>query len=111
MEKTVDIFNIWYNEYSSDNTCKLAGFTSRDVEGDIVIPETIDGKKVTKLGFIRNYPKITSITMPDTVEEILMIKDCESLKKIVFSKKLEKIRACGFSNSLEDVVLVILLKK
>lgn len=105
MIKQVDKYEISYSDYSNEQVCELRGFTDKEIAGDIVIPEKIDGRTVTSIGWLRGYNNITSLTMPDTVEKCVSIKDCKSLKKITFSKSMQKLSSFGFSDTLEEIVI------
>jgi len=82
-----------------------------DLEGDIVIPDTYDGRPIVTIGkraFV-NSSKIVSITMPDTILEIgeSAFANCTALETIRFSQNLEHIALGAFSNcdSLEEIQL------
>ena len=101
MNKTIDNFEIYYSDYSDSKTCEFRGLVDKNTEGPLIIPKEIDGRTVTSIFWFKGYPNVTELVMPDTVENVRCIRDCDSLKKIVFSKKLNEISSCGFLKSLE----------
>ena len=94
-----------------EKTIEIAAseFAQKGVEGDIVIPSVLDGKKVSKIapnGFA-GYP-ITSVVIPDGVEEIgkLAFSDCEKLKKAEIADSVLRVGADSFSKTeLEKNIL------
>ena len=57
-------------------------YDGKKAEGDIIIPDTV--KHISRLAFMNS--KITSVTLPETVESIgvLAFNDCEDLERITF---------------------------
>lgn len=91
-------------------TCTVTGMgVCNDTE--VVIPEYIDGYKVTAIGKMAFWAKIwvTSVVMPDSVISIgdSAFKECENLKSITLSASLERIAIQAFYNckSLERIDL------
>lgn len=83
-----------------DGTASITG-AEEEVEGKLVIPETIDGYTVTKIGtyaFSDNYD-ITEAVISDTVREIGYgaFEYCEYLKSVDLSANLEKIDGRAFA--------------
>ena len=60
------------------------------LNGDVKIPSTIDGKKVTSIGEFSFTNGIESVSIPETVVTIqdYAFYDCNSLKKLSFQKVL-----------------------
>lgn len=89
----------------------ITKYLGKDTE--IVIPEQIDGKDVTKIAFsfLRSDEEkvVVSVIMPDTVTELdkEVFQGNPSLKSITFSKSLKEIpkKVCLFCSSLETVNL------
>ena len=75
----------YYTYAVYDGTATITGVSS-SASGDITIPTTIGGYPVVCIGSkaFRNCPKITSITVPDSVESIASgaFSGCSNLKSI-----------------------------
>lgn len=69
----------------SDNSVTITGYTGKDT--DVIIPDTIEGHPVTKIGenAFKNKFKIPSITIPDSVTSIgsSAFQGCNALTSIV----------------------------
>lgn len=88
---TVDGFS--YKVLSKDGTVEITGYKGKKKK--LVIPNKIDGKKVTRIGkkaFNQNK-NIVSVKFPDTVEkmEVNSFKNCEKLQSIEFGKNMQEI--------------------
>ena len=75
------------NYYITDeNTITISGYTG---SGDLVIPDIIDGKRVTEIGGQAFYGSktITGVTIPDSVTRIenYAFKNCTNLKNITLN--------------------------
>lgn len=88
-----------YNLNSSNEIENLKCTNKSLIEGDIVLPSTIDGHKVVSIGgytsggyAFEGATNMTSVTIPDTVTEIggFSFQKCTSLTKIDL-KNVEKI--------------------
>lgn len=81
------------------------------VQGEVVIPETIDGYKVTSLGdsLFSNCTGITSVVIPDSVKVIgyYAFENCYNLTEVNFPNGLETIGFSAFygCRSLASVTL------
>ena len=78
-------------------------------QGDVVIPETVDGWKVTAIGeAFRNCSEITSVTIPESVNTIssYAFENCSKLETVNFPENLRIIGISAFSGCerLEQVV-------
>lgn len=91
-------------------TCTITGMGVCN-DADVVIPEYIDGYRVTAIGKTAFWSKIriTSIVMPDSVVSIgqSAFEDCEQLKQITLSASLERISTHAFRGckNLENIHL------
>ena len=69
----------------SDSTVEITGVTDQRIK-TAVIPEEIDGKKVTSIGWSAFFylPALTEVTLPDTVTALnrFAFAGCRNLKKI-----------------------------
>ena len=80
-----------------------------DVSGELVIPETIDGKTVIaiKENAFENCAEITEVQIPDTVKTIGVCAffNCEKLEKIDISSNLTNLDETAFwlCKSLADI--------
>ncbi|MGN9141737.1 leucine-rich repeat protein [Lachnospiraceae bacterium HCP1S3_B10] len=98
-----------YSVNENDNTVTIKGYTG--VDRNLVIPETIDGMRVTCIGreaFIRNY-SITDVQLPDSITEIdeAAFNSCNGLTVISLPESLKRIEAGAFDGcySLKNVIL------
>lgn len=98
----------------SFNTNNVNGVTivadHSELSGEIVIPETIDGHKVTKIGrSAYAHSNITKVTIPDSVKiiEDRAFFDCKSLIEVVVGVDVVEIGENAFMNcyNLEKVSL------
>ena len=98
----------WYTSegfaYSVDiieGTCFIRGIKDR-TQTDIVIPEEIDGYKVTKIydNAFSDCTSLTSITIPDSVTTIgnYAFYNCDSLTSIVIPDSVTTIGYSAFNN-------------
>ena len=92
-------------------TCTITGIGACDRNGEVVIPEYIDGYHVTAIGENAFWAqsKITSVVMSDSVVRIRSeaFSGCKSLKTITLSASLKTIGRAAFENceSLEEINL------
>lgn len=92
-------------------TCTITGIGACDRNGEVVIPEYIDGYHVTAIGENAFWAqsKITSVVMSDSVVRIgsEAFRGCKSLKTITLSASLKTIGRAAFENceSLEEINL------
>ena len=70
---------------------------------DLVIPSTIDGHKVVKLGesLFYNRDNLINVTIPNSVKviEISVFSDCSNLKSVVISGDVTTINEKAIRNS------------
>lgn len=100
-----------YEVNPDGKTCTVTNFEGRQ-EGDLVIPETLDGYSVTAIADYAFY-YCTGFTgklvIPDTVETIgkAAFSGCYNLTSIDFSNKLDHIGEGAFTGciALTDIVL------
>ncbi len=103
----------FYEDYeytvNSDNTVTITDYIGKG--GDIVIPQQIEGKDVTKIARLVFYDNetIVSVKMPDTLTEIGpgAFSSCSTLTTVELSDNLEIIDACAFfvCDNLSSVTL------
>ena len=94
--------NIEYTVNSNGDVEDLVCKNASDLSGKVVIPATIDGKKVVSLGSdaFRNATNITEIVIPDTLTKIGLrsFSDCTGLTKIDLGKGVTSIQGATFRN-------------
>ena len=111
---------VQYKFNNDGTTCLVSGYTE-DCQGDIVIPSTIQGRKVVAIGetgdenFYPTYKgfcrckKILSVTIPEGVTSIgiLSFAFCDKLEKITIPQSVHEIgeAAFGFCTDLADITL------
>ncbi len=81
-----------------DNTIEITKYRGNDV--DVIIPETLDGYTVTKIGeFAFEEAKAKSFTIPDTVTVIGWgaFAECENLEKIDVPDSVVSIDSWAFT--------------
>ncbi len=98
------------------NGVKITGYNGDYSDGNIIIPDTINGAKVKEIGdyaFVdKSYidgPPLISITVPDGVTKIgkYAFDGCSNLKSVSLPDGLVRIgdRAFNFCTSLESVTI------
>ena len=104
--------NIFDYEINNDGSISITGLNvERRKLTELVIPEKIDGKKVTKIGHhaFCQCTSIESVIIPDSVVTIehYAFYDCRSLKEIIIPNSVKTIGHHAFSGcrSLERVIL------
>ena len=94
---------------NEDGTVRITKF--KGTETDVVIPSTIDGKRVTSIGdyAFYNCTSLTSVTIPDSVTSIgyRAFYNCESLTSVTISDSITSIESRTFYNctSLTSVTI------
>lgn len=97
------------NYYENDDGGITIGSNPYEA-GDLVIPETIDGKPVTKIGYgAFQDSRIKSVTIPETVTYIdsYAFNNCESLEEIIVPDSVTYIGTQAFYScgSLKRVII------
>ncbi len=86
---------IFYIDRIDSTTVKITGYESGDDKHPLIIPETLDGKKVTKIGeaAFKNCTSITSAQLPSTLEEIegFAFANCALLKEVTIPANVTEI--------------------
>ena len=99
-----------YSE-SGNGTVTIEGLDYYIAKGDIVVPETIDGKAVTRIGSeVFSYKQfITSVTLPSGVTEIAdnAFYMCVGLEKVIIPEGVTSIGESCFAlcESLTEVTI------
>ena len=97
-------------EVQYDGTIKITD-CDRSASGALTIPDTIDGKKVTWIGYqaFMNCNRLTSITIPNSITGIASeaFIDCSSLTNITIPDSVISIgeRAFYFCESLTNITI------
>ena len=91
-----------------DNEVNITGYNGSG--GDVVVPETIYGRPVTKANFNHyrsgeHIGKVVSIKFPGSIKVIEDISYCRNLKTVVLSEGTEKLSSDAFyqCDSLENI--------
>ena len=107
---TVKERNTLFSYYSSTNGITIYQYDGYDTTGELVIPETIDGKTVIAIGenaFFR--AEFSSIILPDTVETIgdFAFATCENLSSIAIPASVTSLGSSVFTNctSLTNITI------
>lgn len=105
---TVSAFESGYFIYKNfgDGTCSISGFSKLGAlniaEGELVIPETIDGMTVTGItkNAFENCTELTKVVIPNTVTTISSsaFKGCKKLEEVVMSENTTSIEWSAFAN-------------
>ena len=96
-------------EVGSNDEVTITDYTGS--ETSIVVPEEIDGKKVTSIGYMAfdGCSSLTSITLPEGLTKIdaFAFRSCSSLTEITLPEELTSIGSDAFSNcsSLSEIIL------
>ncbi len=89
----------WSYEIKDDGTAKIVGYSKEG--GDLIIPNTVDRKKVTEIGdySFKNKKGYQSLTVPETVEVIgrNAFEGCTGLRSIDIKSGVETIRSGAFN--------------
>lgn len=114
VDRDLHFYAKWVRQYNytvSNGKATLTGFNGfRNVNGvdetDIVIPSTIDGYPVAKIGddLFWTNDKITSVIISEGITEIgnSAFHSCDSLTKVTIPKSLKKIDKSGFAWGQKD---------
>ena len=90
--------DFWYSELN-DGTVEIAGYSG--YPENIDIPEKIDGKSVTRIGYkaFEECKSLKNVTIPNNVTtiDIEAFSNCENLTSIVLPDSLTKIEYGAFS--------------
>ena len=90
----------WSYEVKDDGTAKIVGYSKEG--GDLIIPNTVDRKKVTEIGdySFKNKKGYQSVTVPETVEVIgrNAFQGCTGLRSIDIKSGVETIRSGAFDS-------------
>ena len=92
-----------------DGTVEITGYAGNSAT--CVIPDEIDGKKVTKIGenAFRDRTELTSVTIPDSVKYIFdrAFSNCTSLETVTIPNSVTDIYSGAFYNctSLKEVTI------
>ncbi len=90
---------------------KITGIDEEIVNGDVVIPERLDGKLVTSIdgSAFRDCEQITSVTIPDsvTVMGYQVFKGCTNLKSVTLPNNIAELQYSLFEGctSLTSVTI------
>lgn len=83
---------------NANNKITIVEYTGSDI--DVVIPDTIDGKNVTTIGYLAfaGNNDLVSVKIPDTVTVIgkQAFDSCSALKSVDLPENLEVIGRCAF---------------
>lgn len=95
---------LWVNDYSEITITGYVGSSN-----EIVIPEAINGKPVTKIraGAFKGFEALVSVKIPGSVKIIDgAFENCTSLKNVILSEGIESMDEafCGCT-SLESIVI------
>lgn len=114
-ERVRDIESIEDFEYEIlDGGVTITKYTGNST--DVVIPDTIEGVPVTKIGFLSFEAKfdIVSITLPETTEVICegAFMDCSSMQSINIPESVTSIERSAFAacTSLESLIIPTFVK-
>lgn len=119
MKGKVTILCPWDYTVNSDGvsiTIETLTTTKRELSGDVIIPETLDGYTVTALdsGALREESEVTSVYIPDTVTMIdqYAFYKCSSLESVRLPETLETLGTAAFREclKLDNVVIPESLK-
>ncbi len=87
-------------EILENNTVKITKYLG--YAKDVLIPEEIDGCKVTSIGSFafENCTSLKSIKLPDSITKIgnHAFNNCESLKNVKIGNNVKEIEVCAFAN-------------
>jgi len=88
--------------FSIENGTATLISVKKEIEGALSIPERLDGYKLVAIGerAFYNCERITSLTIPDTVERIgkAAFMECERLRSVYLPDSLEVISEQAFSD-------------
>lgn len=94
-----------------ENSVSLTGVIDKNVSGDQIIPEEVNGKKVVKIGTraFYNCQQITSVQIPDTVKTIeeYAFNKCLKLTKIEIPDSVTTLGTRAFSGCSKATELKI----
>lgn len=96
-------------EILNDGTLRLYQYEGTDTNTNIVVPDTIDGRKVTVLGnstfqYCTQASDIESVTLPDSLTTIEKnaFYNCEKLKSVTIPPNVSSIGLAAFVEGLSE---------
>ena len=96
-------------QYAQYSDCVVIKACNTSYDGEIIIPETINGLPVTEIrSGAFDYSNISSVTIPSTVEIIgrWAFEYCENLKKVIINGAKEIVREAFYKcSSLNEIIL------
>lgn len=90
-------------ELLADGTMEVSR-CERDVSGEVIIPDMVDGKKVTSIGSSAfYYCKMKAVTIPEGVTKISQeaFSCCKQLEQVIFPKSIVSIESSAFSSCIK----------
>ena len=86
-----------YDYGGDDGSIRIYSADSEELFGDIVIPATIEGVKVTRIEAFSGCDRITSVTIPEGVTSVYGFSSCEKLERVTLPNTLTTIGSSTFS--------------
>ena len=82
-----------------DGTVQINGYSGKDIP-DLILPDTIGGKKVSSIAGFMKHNELKSIVIPDTVTAICdsTFESCKNLETVQLSSNLQLIGEYAFDN-------------
>lgn len=85
---------------NNNNNSSTVSLVYNGTSGDVEVPGEFEGMKVTGVSGFKNCTTLTSVILPDTIEEISkeLFSGCTSLKTVKLSKNISYIDEDAFEN-------------
>jgi hypothetical protein len=82
-----------------DGTVQITGYSGKDIP-DLILPDTVGGKKVSSIAGFMKHDELKSIVIPDTVTAICdsTFESCKNLETVQLSSNLQLIGQYAFDN-------------
>lgn len=101
-DEDVKVYGNFAYVQESDGNLTIAAYNSEALTADVVVPATINGLKVTKIGTFAfsecDYIQSVTISNNISVIEVGAFDGCSSLKKVTLPATLKEVQASAFGS-------------
>ena len=110
-EAAAPTFGLYSYSINPDNVSVTIIDYPTDATGEISIPDTIDGRSVTSIGFIAfvNCSSLTSVTIPNSVTSLAdgAFQNCSSLTSVIIPDSVTSLGSYAFYDCTSLTIIII----